>query len=172
MFTGRLVNAFVIRLEANKTVCLTKDSPMCIKMIVLSVFAIAMVSCSKVQNDATNQIVSQEPNGVYPFVVVDKGQVGSIHIQANAKFDPEMEAAFNRICQFECSAVAYSKLGSPVLQSKLVPGGLKLENVFDYDANANLIVQYLVWRNSETYYCFGFDELGQVISKDVGIKNQ
>jgi len=104
----------------------------------------------------------------YPYDVVESGHVGTLRDAATTKLDPSFETKFDRIGPGECAAVAYAQLGTPVLQGKDIPTELILKNTFEQKYGAQNIDQYLVWQNSDKYFCIGFAGTGEAISKFQG----
>ena len=110
---------------------------------------------------------TQEIELVVPFDIVESGYVGEISILNGEIVDPQTESGFESIQQFECAAVAYAKLGRPVLQGKSLPKNtFQLEDV--YENPAIPIHQYVLWTNGDRIYCLAFNELGEVVAKSSG----
>ena len=134
---------------------------------VLILVSISLVSCTNSADNASSVRLPVDANAVYPFHVVESGYVGFMPSATNTKLDPEFETKFDRIGPGECAAVAYAQLGTPVIQGADIPSELKLNNNFggEYDAH---IQQYLVWQNSDNYYCLGFTGTAEVVLKYKG----
>ena len=109
---------------------------------------------------------SPEIELVVPYDVVESGYVGEIPHLRRRNADPQTHSRFESIQQFECAAVAYEKLGKPIMQGKTLPEGTFLENLYEYPAVP--VHQYVVWINGDRIYCLAFNELGEVIAKSTG----
>ena len=139
-----------------------------IKFSIFFVFILVFFGCQSEQDEEDVQR-AQEIELVFPYDVVESGYVGEIPYLRGQSADPKTHSGFESIQPFECAAVAYAKLGKPILQGKHLPiSAFQLENV--YENPSVPIHQYVVWINGDRIYCLAFNELAEVVSKRTGLK--